>query len=228
MAVNKQSNNNVRYLIIGIALILALLFTLSPPIRGTIAIQFIFLGIAYFIYSTREFQDDTIGLDKKNTISEGFYGILFGVGFIIVFTLFPFFSMAFPRYPGAIADSLRGFLVIGVSPVVETIFFIGAIFAFLRNFNPRSKYLYIILISLFFASFHLGAYILGFYTLSGAEALEAVRSNISAFITAFIFNFVAMSFGLRNGVSKANVVFFWIFHTILNIFAFGLAVITFI
>ena len=79
-----------------------------------------------------------------------------------------------------------------------------------------------------FALFHLGSYIFGFYALSGSEALTAVRSYISAFVTAFLFNFVAMSFGLRNGVSKSNIIFFWIFHTVLNIFAYGLAIFTFV
>ena len=86
----------------------------------------------------------------------------------------------------------------------------------------------IFLISIIFSSFHLASYILGFYLLSGSEALTAVQSNMSAFITAFLFNFVAMSFGLRNGIQKANILFFWIFHTILNIFAYGLAIITFV
>lgn len=228
MANGKQSNKNVRYLILAISFFLAFLFVVVPPIRSSVAIYLVFCVLSYLIYSSRDYQNDLSGLDTKGALLNGFYGFLFGIAFIILSSVIPFFSLAFPRFPGAIADSLKAVLVIGVAPPIETIFFIGAMYAFFRNMNKDHKYIYIILVSFFFACFHLASYILGFYTLSGAEGLTAITSNISAFITAFIFNFVAMFFGLRNGITKSNIIFYWVFHTVLNVFAFGLAVITFL
>lgn len=228
MANGKQSNKNVRYLILAISFFLAFLFVVVPPIRSSCAIYLVFCVISYVIYSSKDYQNDLSGLEGKGAFLNGFYGLLFGIGFIVVSSVIPFFSLAFPRFPGAIADSLKAVLVIGIAPPVETILFIGAMYAFFRNMNKNHKYLYITLVSIFFAGFHLASYILGFYTLSGAEGLTAITNNLSAFITAFVFNFVAMFFGLRDGVSKSNIIFYWVFHTVLNVFAFGLAVITFL
>lgn len=228
MASMSKSNKIVRYIIIIFFIILSLLFTLVPTLRGSIAIHMIFLVITYIIYSTGEFQDDVQGFNTKTALKEGFYGLLFGIGFILVSTLIPFFSLAFPRYPGTIADSLKAFFVIGISPFTETAFFISAVYAFLRNFNTKNKMLYILIVSTLFAGYHLGSFILGFYTLSGSEALTAVGSNISAFVSAFLFNIVAMTFGLRNGIKKSNIIFYWLFHLIVNLFSFGFAVFTII
>ena len=82
--------------------------------------------------------------------------------------------------------------------------------------------------SLLFSLFHLAAFIFGFYTLDLAQGATAFLSNLSSFITAFLFSFVAMLFALRKGVAKANLLFIIVFHMFLNATALTLAVVTFV
>lgn len=225
-------NRNIRFVIIGLSIILAFLFVIIPDVRVAVGINLIFLGIAFFIYSTREFQDDLIGIPKfismGSLIAVG-WGILFTGGFYLITLFLPFFSLAFPRLPASIGSSLEFFMIVITSPISESILFIGAIFAFFRNFNSRFKFVWITLVSLLFAFFHLGSFIAGFYILSGAEGLTAFTSNISAFITAFVFNFVTMAFLLRKkDITKADMIFAFVFHLGLNLLAFSLSVISFV
>jgi len=223
-------NKIIRYVIIATFIILAFIFVINPSTDTlrAVGISMIFLIIGFIIYSTKEYQDDLIGIRTDNFFQESGYGVLFAVGFIIISSLVPFFSLAYPSFPASIGYSLQWFLVVVIAPITETILFQGAIFAFFRNFNPKNKLLWIILVSLLFSLFHLGSYIFGFYTLSGSEGLEAFTSNISAFITAFIFSFTAMIFALRKDVTKANAIFIILVHLGLNIFAYSLAVVGFI
>ncbi len=225
-------NRNIRFIIIGLAIILAFLFVIVPEVRVAVAFNFIFLGISFFIYSTREFQDDLIGIPKflsmDSLIAVG-WGILFTGGFFILTSFVPFFTLAFPRVPASIGSSLEFFMIVITSPISESIFFIGAIFAFFRNFNSKFKFLWIILVSLLFASFHLGSYITGFYVLSGAEGIIALKENSSAFITAFVFNFITMVWLLRKkDITKSDMIFSFVFHLGLNLISFSLSVVTFV
>jgi len=226
-----QSNRNVRYIIIATSIILAFLFVVNPDIRVPVGINLIFLGISYFIYSSREYQDDLIGIPNFfsiNTLIAIGFGIIFTVGFFVVTAFIPFFSLAFPQLPSSIGSKLQWFFIVIIAPITETCFFMGAIYAFFRNFNPRYKWIWILLLSLVFSLFHLGAIIFGFYTLNPAEGLIEFTNNISAFSTAFLFSIVAMIFALRRGIQKANWMFIAVFHLGLNFISFSLSVISFI
>ncbi len=224
-------NKNVRWLGIGTAIFLALFFVISPDASRAIIINLIFLGIGLFIYSLREFQDDLIGIKKffslNSLIAVGF-GLLLGGVFLVLTFFIPFLSLGFPRLPSSIGDNIQFIFVVIFAPIVETIFFQSGIFAFFRNFNPKRKFLWIIIMSLLFSLFHLAAFIFGFYTLDLAQGATAFLSNLSSFITAFLFSFVAMLFALRKGVAKANLLFIIVFHMFLNATALTLAVVTFV
>ncbi len=225
-------NRNIRFIIIGLAIILAFIFVIVPDARIAAAINLIFIGIAFFIYSTGEYQDDLIGIPKffsiGSLISVG-WGILFTVGFFIVTSFVPFFTLAYPIIPASIGTTLQSFFVLIVSPLGESILFLGAIFAFFRNFDSRFKWVWITLVSILFAGFHLGSYLAGFYFLSGSEGFTAFINNISAFITAFVFNFVTMAWLLRKkDITKSNMIFAFVFHFGLNLLAFSFSVITFV
>lgn len=223
-----KENRYVRYLILVVAVILAFVFVVVPDSRTPVAISFIFLGVSYAIYSTKEYQDDLIGFNPRTALPNFAYALVFIAGFYIITSFVPFFSLAYPRFPGAIGQGLRWFLICFVTPIVETLFFQSVIFAFFSNFSKNHKYIFIIVASFCFSIFHLASYILGFYQLDIVQGWTAFTSNISAFITAFLFSLTAMIFALRKGVEKANVTFIIVFHAGLNIIAFGLAVITFI
>jgi hypothetical protein len=226
-----KTNRNVRYLILVFALIFAFMFVLVPDARVSSGISLIFLGVGYAFYSTREYQEELLGLDPKKAPYSIGYALVFIVGFLIVTTFVPFLSMAFPRYPEAIGEGLRWFLICICSPVTESIFFQVCIFAFFYNFSKKHKWLFIIIASIIFSSFHLGSYIAGFYNLNAQEGWTAFTSNFSAFFTAFLFSTTAMIFALRKGVadmSKTDILFYIVFHIGLNVVSFGLAVITFV
>ncbi len=227
-----QANKNVLFLGIGIAIFLALFFVISPDASRAIIINLIFLGIGLFIYTRAEFQDDLIGIKKffslNSLIAVGF-GLLLGGLFLVVTIFVPFLSLGFPRLPQQISENISFIFIVIFAPIVETIFFQSSIFAFFRNFNPKRKFLWITITSLLFSLFHLAAFIFLFYTLDISQGATAFTNNISSFITAFLFSFVAMLFALRKGVpSKGNLLFIIVFHMFLNATALSLSIITFV
>ena len=123
------------------------------------------------------------------------------------------------------------FLVVIVAPIVETIFFQGALYAYVSNFdrtkNKSKKWRAIIIQAFGFSLFHLGAYVSGFYTYPGfTEGMTAITANISAFIVAFLFALLAGWFMTRDGVR--NLVFVGVFHLGLNLIAYSLSVAVFL
>lgn len=226
-----RPNKNVRYVLIGLLFILSFIAVINISDSRTLRpllISFIFLGLSLFLYSFKEFQDDLIGIRVKRILPSIGYGAIFGIVFITVSAFVPFFSLAYPMYPAAIGENLRFFLINIMAPMAESFFFVGVMFAFMRNFNPRYKYLWIFLVSLTFALFHLGSFILGFYTLDVTQGLTALSANLSAFSSAFIFNFSIMTVGLWKGVENADQTFFSIAHAVINLSAWTFSVFTFV
>ena len=230
-----QNIKNVRYVILVTAIILAFILVINISDTDTVkplAISLVFLGISLAFYSIKEYQDDLIGLEIRTIPINFVYALLFVFGFVIITSLVPYFSLAYPRYPGAIGESLRGLLIILIAPLTETFLFQSSIFAFFRNLshgeNGAKKFLWILLASLIFSLFHLGAYVFGLYFLSIEQGWTAFTSNISAFITAFLFSFTIMIFALRKGVTRANASFIILAHMGINFFAYGMSVVKFV
>jgi hypothetical protein len=219
----------IRYLVIVLLIVLSFLYVVNYRNDGyPILVGILFCLISFGVLSVKEYQDDLIGM-KGDTLINIVYGLLFGGIFFLVTKFIPFLDLAYPTYAYSVGESLKFFLIVIVSPLTESIFFQCAIFAFFSNFDRKKKNLWawIILASFLFSIFHLGAYILGFYTLSGDEALTSIGSNITAFFSAFLFSALAMLFALRKGINKANIAFIITFHLVMNFINYLMANATF-
>lgn len=228
-----DSNKNVRRLILGLLILLAFLFAVNlrnPDVLWALGINLVLLGISYLDYQSPESHDGHIGIDKflsSKTFAMIGYGIIFTIAFYLITLLIPGFSLGFPSLPGDISGSFKWFIINIISPLTESIFFLGTVLAFFRRITPNNKWIALTLASLVFASFHLGAYILGFYHYPDfTTALSSVWANISAFFVAFLFNMVAGAFLLKKGVR--NLIFAIVFHFGLNFIAYSLSVVTFV
>ena len=222
-----KHNLAVRNVIIGMAFILAFLWVINPPARSAVGINLVFLVIAFLVYRASEYQDDLIGIQKNNILASIGYGVVFTALFFVVTLIVPGMSIGFPSLPASISDSLKFFLVVMVAPIVETVFFQGALYAYISNFdtskNKTRKWVAITVQALGFSLFHLGAYVSGFYMYPGfTEGMTAVMANVSGFIVAFLFAFLAGWFMTRDGVK--NLVFVAVFHLGLNLVAYSLSI----
>lgn len=230
MGILKQ-NLVVRNIIIGMAFILAFLWVVNPPARSAVGINLVFLVIAFLVYRAKEYQDDLIGISKKNVLASVGYGVVFTFLFFLVTLVVPGMSLGFPSLPASVSDSLIFFLVVIVAPIVETIFFQGALYAYISNFDntpsKSKKWRAILVQATGFSLFHLGAYVAGFYMYPGfTEGMSAVMANISAFGVAFLFALIAGWWVTRDGVQ--NLIFVGVFHLGLNLIAYSLAVAVFL
>lgn len=223
-----KENKAVRYIILAVAFVLAFLGVVNPETRTAVFIDLVFLGISYLVYSTDEYQDDLIGIQKGNAFESVMWGIFFTFAFFLITLLIPGLSIGYPQLAGDISGSLKWFLIVIVSPIVETIFFLGTVYAFVRNFQRKSqsRFLPIFISSIAFAIFHVGAYIAGWYAYPDfASGLSAVWANISGFIVAFLFNMVAGYMVTSKKVK--NQIFAFVFHFGLNFVSASLSIITF-
>jgi len=226
-----KENLTVRIIIIGMAFVLAFLWVINPPARSAVGINLVFLAIAFFVYRGGEYQDDLIGVHGNNILPSIGYGVIFTALFFLITLVVPGMSIGFPSLPASISDSLKFFLVVLVAPIVETIFFQGALYAWVSNFDQskdkKRKWIAIIVQAFGFSLFHLGAYVSGFYMYPGfTEGMSAVMANISGFIVAFLFALIAGWFMTKDGVK--NLVFVMIFHMGLNLISYSLAVAVFL
>lgn len=226
-----KQNLRVRNVIIGMAIILAFLWVINPPARSAVGINLVFLLIAFVVYRASEYQDDLIGITKHNILPAIGYGVVFTFLFFLITLMVPGMSIGFPSLPASISDNLKFFLVVIVAPIVETIFFQGALYAYVSNFDAtkdkRKKWIAIIAQALLFSVFHVGAYVSGFYMYPGfTEGMSAVMANLSGFIVAFLFALIAGWFVTRDGIK--NLAFVIVFHLGLNVIAYSLAVAVFL
>jgi len=226
-----KHNLNVRNIIIGIAFILAFLWVVNPPARSAVGINLVFLVIAFVVYNAKEYQDDLIGISRKNLLPSIGYGVVFTFLFFLITLVVPGMSIGFPSLPASISDNLKFFLVVIIAPIIETVFFQGALMAWVSNFDTtpskRKIWIAIFVQAILFSAFHLSAYIFGFYTLPGfTEGMSAVMANISGFIVAFLFALIAGIFVVHDGIK--NLVFVILFHLGLNLIAYSLAVAVFL
>jgi hypothetical protein len=222
-----EENLAVRNVILGMAFILAFLWVINPTSRSAVGINLVFLAISFIVYRAKEYQDDVIGITKGNILASAGYGVLFTGLFFLITLVVPGMSIGYPALPASISDSLKFFLVVFVAPIAESIFFQGALYAYISNFDntpsKSKKWRAIIIQALGFSGFHLASYVSGFYLYPGfTEGMSAVMANISGFIVAFLFALIAGWWVTRDGVK--NLVFCVVFHLGLNVIAYSLSV----
>lgn len=229
---NKSEISVLKSVIIGVAILIALLGVLAQNIWGAVFINLSFLLIAWMIYSGKEFKDKVSVYRGKSEFA--IFGVLWGVVSAILFfgitKFIPGLSLAFPVVPATIGTALTFFFVVIVAPFSEEVFFRGGMLAYLKNLFPNSKHIPIWGQAIFFAVWHLSAYIIGFYMLPDFVAgLDSFIANFSVFFTAFLFGLVA-GYGVdrKKGSTARNLWYSSTFHLLLNLIAYGLSVAVFV
>ena len=217
----KTENNNVIKVGFGFLFLLVFLYVINPLSSRALTIYFFLTLASIFVYRSGEFQQSLIGTGKRNLGRSIFYGLLLGAIFILVTKFIPGFSLGVPTLPQAVSDELKFLIIVFIAPVVETLFFPGALLGYVRIFKPtkRNIILAVIIQAIAFSLFHVGAYIAGFEALpSLGDAFIAISSNFTTFFAAFVFATISALFVLRDGIK--NLVFIGVFHFIINLFIY--------
>lgn len=210
---------NIVYLSLFLLFVLGFVWVQYAELRETMTLYAGLLVLSIVIYSRKELQGDLPGITRKTFFSSVIVGAIGGGIFYYASALIPGFSITIPVAPQSIGTGLRSFVVNFVAPFVETIFVQGAFFGFTENrLGKKKAFIAIILASVFFASLHLAAYVSGFYSYPDlGSGLLALGANISAFITAFLFGFVAQFTQFKFHKDLGYVI---AFHTVINFLVF--------
>lgn len=224
-----------RNLIVGLLIILAFIFALSISSSSISVISFwkafgveiILLVISAIVISAKQYRDDFYGIPKKTIALSFIVGLAIGFAYVFLTSLIPGLALAVPLVPNSIGSTSAWFLVNILAPIAETIFFLGALLAYLQQFQPTRKHLILALVidSVLFALFHLGAYITGFYDYSALQGFSAFSSNVSLFISAFIFNMVAGFLVISKRFR--NLLVAMVMHAVINFSAYTKAIVVF-
>ena len=232
----KESSRIVQYIIIGLLILLGFLFALNlgnDDVLWSLGFNIFILMVSLLVYNLAWFQEDLPGVPKS--IKQNVVAVAWGLFFIFIFyittKLVPGLSLGVPYLPQAISASFKSFIVNVISPITESIFFLGIVFAFCNKLTGKRKWIALFLSSVAFALFHLGAYLAGLYAYPDfALAYSAFWANFSSFLVAFVFNMIAGAFMIietKTSKSKvANITFAFVFHAGVNIISwFNLSVI---
>ena len=171
----KQENKNVFLIILGVLVALFLIYVIIPPLREAMGIYLFGIIISGFTFFVPSMQNYLVGISFKgvNLLKSTLYGIIFGIGFLVATSIIPGFSIGIPLLPQAISDTMRGFVVKWVAPIVETIIFQGAFFGIGMLMFKKSVWKANIFQALIFAISHVGAYVTGFmHILHSLQDLE--------------------------------------------------------
>ena len=231
--ISKKANKPIRiaeYFILGLLIVLSFLFAINlgnKDVLWSLGFNIVILLISYVAYKGSVIEEYLTGIptDSKSNFKAIGYGILAIGIFWIATSLVPGLSLGYPFLPASISTSFRWFLINIVSPLSETIFFLGVVYAFFMRIT-KNRWASITGSSVLFASFHLGAYLLGFYQYPDfALAFGAMWANIASFIVAFAFNFIAGWIMTRKGIR--NLIFGFVFHFGLNFINYTFSIVTF-
>lgn len=204
--------------IFGLAIVLAILVGIFRDSVTSLMVYVVMLFVAYFIYKDPQQSSEALGLGSKNIQRSALWAVLLGGGFYFVTKLIPGASIGLPLLPNTISEQFRFIIIVALAPLVETIFFQGALFAYIKRMSPSKKNLYIAITiqAVLFSMAHLAAYIVGFYSYPNIlSGILGFSQNISAFISAFLFAWLAGFFVSMDGIK--NLWFVVIFHALLNL-----------
>ena len=204
----------IEYFCYAVLIFLALLVTNNNTLLTNLAIYMALLLVSISAYRNSDFQPYLFGLGGKNFVKSITYALGIGLSFFFILKLLPFGSIGLPRLPQTIGENIRYIVILGIAPIVETIFFQSVVYAFLRKTTGSSKIAFFGQ-AVIFSVAHVSAYISGFYNYpSFTEGLSAIQANIGAFSSAFLFAIVAMYFQIQPKIK--NLAFTMVFHGILN------------
>lgn len=230
--------SRVKTLLYGLLFLFSFIFAISISTNDQTRLFLLIKSMGFFvfasiislvIYSDKEnIRLGILGIKFNNAILSLSIGIGAGILFLLAGKLLPGFSIGVPLVPNAIGDGLQRFIVEVIAPVVEEIFFAGALYVYIKRFKPtrNNKIFAILILSLLFALYHLGAYVSGIYDLPGVtQGFLSFSANISVFVAAFLFRVVASLIVLNGKIQ--NLLGSMAFHLVLNVFAFESFAITF-
>lgn len=232
-SITKKSSAPIKiaeYFILGLLIVLSFLFAINlgnKDVLWALGFNIIILLISFVVYKSTDFEKELSGIPKdfnKNIKAVGI-GIIAVVVFLGATWLVPGLSLGYPYLPGTISTTFKWFLINIVSPLSESIFFLGVVYAFFFKIF-KNRWASITLSSIAFASFHLGAYILGFYQYPDfVVAFSVFWANVASFLVAFAFNFIAGWIITRPGMK--NLIFGFVFHFGLNFINYTFSIVTF-
>ncbi len=180
-----------------------------------LGVQYGFIFICILAYATTILGGYLLGFGDNKTFHI-VSGLVIGAIYIIVASIIPGFSIAYPQIPAQIGATLQKTIVVGVAPIVETVFFLGVVLALLLQLG-LGKHLAIWIQGVIFSLFHLGAYIIDLYSYSLGEGFLGFTMNISVFLSALIFGvlsgYIVTHYRWR-GLLVAMVI-----HAMINLFA---------
>ena len=218
--------NNVKLLAIVIGFASLLLFVIFSRVSGTVLFTYFMSAlISYLVYTNKDYVKYAVGINKKEIITSTFAAVILGGVFYAIAQLIPGFSLGVPQLSYTIAEDVRKFIIVGLSPILETLFIQGALFAvtmyiLIEKINipkRRATFVAVFVQAVAFSLMHLSAYIIGFYNYpSFSSALPAIFANAGAFIAAFLFSLIAMGFAVREKAKYSDLTFIIIFHMIVN------------
>ena len=212
--VDKKSLKGVIILLTVTSIIMVLLIAGNNSLLSLLSVYIAMIIVSIVVYSIKDFRENLFGLGKNNLGKSLLFAALFAGGFWLLTRIIPGFAIGTPLVPQSIGGTIRGIVIVGFAPIIESVFFQSVSYAVLRSF--LSKGFSIVGQAVLFSFAHIAAYVTGFYNYpSFAQGLDAATANISSFIAAFIFAIVGMIILVRPRIN--NLAFIIVFHGLLNL-----------
>ena len=197
-------------IISGISLFIAfLLYVVYPPLRTVTTIYGGIALISLFFYTNKVFQPYPVGIPKKRISLNILFGVLAGLGFILLPKIIPGMSMGVPLVPASIESNLQWLVIVFFAPFMEEILTRGVLLGFVkylrrkRGISNAELWLAIIVQAVFFMSLHALAYAYGWYTAPEWLGAFKILSSVSAsLISAGLFGLIMGYLVTRKGVNS--------------------------
>lgn len=222
-----RSNRIVLLLIILYSLVNLVMIIIVPDTAKATAIYFFVAVICWLGYNSRILQDTLIGIPKYNAWKSIFVAIAVGTGFFMINQVIPYFSIGIPLLL-TVTENIRTFIIVGLAPLGETIFYEGLVFAIFRDkdLGGLSDLKANLLKSGFFAISHSLSYGIFFGNiLRWIDVFNSYYAIIGLFISAFVVSFVFGYIITRKGLNSLLIP--WIAHGIINAIIISLSIVRF-
>ena len=180
---------------------------------GLIAVSF--SALSWMVFSSKKYEKYAVGIKSNGNITMILWGVGIALGFILIKSVVPAFSLAFPQLSLAIDEDIRSGMVIFLFPAVETLFIVVSIFAVTKTHYKIPNITAIIIVGLMATLLHLLAYGIDLTAFpSFFDAFSSIGPQIGLFISVFIiFSFWAWLITL-DGFKTIIAVF--VSHAIIN------------
>src|SRR3990167_5546543 len=174
---------------------------------------YIALGIiTYLTYFSPTIQSKIVGI-PKNAFKGLFIGVFAAIVFLFIGNAIPGFSILIPAVPFSILQSVRGFIVIGIAPIMEEDAFRSGLLAALQAVYGFSVATAITIQAILFTIYHFLAYGIFLGSLNNLTELVGATNAISGLLIS------ALLFGIVSGFIAykfKNMIILKVMHMIIN------------